>query len=419
MTGELPSFNENQACMKDLASFNQYVNRLSYLLSIGVSGNNVALYFPLRDLYTLKSEGEIAENFEQVGKILEERGVSFDIIDDDVIVNADCKKLSKGLVSIGNINYGTIVLPRMKYISEDAKKNLDLFIKNGGKVYSTDTECVISGFTYSQNLEEIEPIVGFKSDKGGVREYKRTIDCGEIVFIFNENEYRNFIRIENNSKYRYSYLLDVVNEKIYDKTQKEIAVVATESGEIFALLNTDKQIAEIDEEYLFTNTKSIDNEWKLKRVERTVIGDMKFEQQIFDEEYKSVTLGDWREAVGNDFSGSCVYKSSFNFNKEKTKRNRVIIDLGKVNYTSELFINGKSFGVKVMYPYKYEISSDTLSDYNIIEIRVTNTMANERLNTKSFDKWDADMLTSYQEKQRIFDRESVASGLFGPVILKY
>jgi hypothetical protein len=68
-----------------------------------------------------------------------------------------------------------------------------------------------------------------------------------------------------------------------------------------------------------------------------------------------------------------------------------------------------------MPPYRYELPEDLIKDENKLEIRVTNTPGNQYQFTKSFDKWGKWQLTPYHERQLLFDRDTLDSGLFGPV----
>ena len=72
-----------------------------------------------------------------------------------------------------------------------------------------------------------------------------------------------------------------------------------------------------------------------------------------------------------------------------------------------------------MPPYKFTLDTDTIKDYNELEVRVSNTAANEYYYTKTFDKWPSWMLTPYHEKCQIFHKDSLPSGLFGPVKILY
>ena len=95
-----------------------------------------------------------------------------------------------------------------------------------------------------------------------------------------------------------------------------------------------------------------------------------------------------------------------------------ILDLGEVRHTCEVFINGKSLGVRVMKPYRYEIPAELLLENNLLQIRVSNTPGNQHQYTRSFDKYQPWQLSVYRGAQDIFDRDSLDSGLYGPVVLR-
>lgn len=77
-------------------------------------------------------------------------------------------------------------------------------------------------------------------------------------------------------------------------------------------------------------------------------------------------------------------------------------------------VNGKSYGIKVMAPYEFEIPAKDLKENNILEIRVTNTAANEYNYTKSFDKWQPWQLP-YMKIQNVYHEDSLSGGLIGPI----
>ena len=68
-----------------------------------------------------------------------------------------------------------------------------------------------------------------------------------------------------------------------------------------------------------------------------------------------------------------------------------------------------------MKPYRYEIPANILREKNELEIKVTNTAANQQRYSKAFETWAPWQLTVYTEKQDLFDEDSLESGLFGPV----
>ena len=95
------------------------------------------------------------------------------------------------------------------------------------------------------------------------------------------------------------------------------------------------------------------------------------------------------------------------------------MDLGEVKYTCEVTLNGHPLGVKVMPPYRYDLPAGLMKEQNQLSIRVSNTAGNEYLHTRTFDKWAPWQLSTYHQKQLEFCKDTLDSGLYGPVRLLY
>ena len=57
---------------------------------------------------------------------------------------------------------------------------------------------------------------------------------------------------------------------------------------------------------------------------------------------------------------------------------------------------------------------------NVLEVKVTNTLANAISPDRVRKFWDScfDQVSPYEELQRNFERDSIESGLYGPVKLR-
>jgi hypothetical protein len=86
---------------------------------------------------------------------------------------------------------------------------------------------------------------------------------------------------------------------------------------------------------------------------------------------KNVALFDWR--LNEQFkycSNEGIYKSSFQMDAVSPQTN-YFIDLGKVYFTAELYVNGKMAGKRIYAPYTYNISKLLVKGKNTIEVRIT------------------------------------------------
>lgn len=114
----------------------------------------------------------------------------------------------------------------------------------------------------------------------------------------------------------------------------------------------------------------------------------------------TIQPGLWSEFGLPSYSGIGVYKQDLSLSAEEAK-NKVELDLGEVLVAAEVFVNGKTAGVKVAAPYKFDLSGMVQSGKNEIEIRVANTLA-----------------PHYTVPRQAKDLGPVESGLVGPVNLK-
>lgn len=107
-------------------------------------------------------------------------------------------------------------------------------------------------------------------------------------------------------------------------------------------------------------------------------------------------LGDWsKTGILNNYSGGVRYKTRITLTQEEAKKN-LSLDLGRVAGTAEIFVNGKSCGIRLCSPWKKELRELRAGD-NDIEVLVYNSLSNH-----------------YQTVPSRY-RGSCESGLLGPV----
>lgn len=408
MTGELPYFTAQHACYADLGTFNSYLERVCYLSSLGESRNDVALYMPVNDMWA--GNTDIGFAYEKVGEVLEDSRIPFDIVDDDVFAECDTVSLNSGKISIGKASYSLIVVPPCEYMPENTAECLSEFIKNGGRVLVINgaSYANIPGAEYVDDLSRVlvSPLkIGGETDK--VRLGVRVAENGTLYMLFNEAENDRTFTVSADNY----YVLSAESGRILRPRSNTVTL---KSGETAFLWQGEADSFEYTTE--FTGEIELNGEYKIRPTKRFIIGDMNYISEEYNSEFTDTTLGDWKNIVGNEFSGSCIYEKVFpNVNSS----GKIAVDLGDVRCTAEVFLNGKSLGIRVMPPYRYELSGDILKDENTLTVRVSNTAANEYNYTKSFDKWKTWQMSPYYEAEKEFHKESLFGGLYGPVKILY
>jgi hypothetical protein len=108
-------------------------------------------------------------------------------------------------------------------------------------------------------------------------------------------------------------------------------------------------------------------------------------------------LGDWSEiGILNNYSGGVRYRHIFTY-EEQEEDEELLLDLGNVVATCEVYVNGRQVGIRVAAPWKLNVTGCLESGENTVEIVVYNTLANHYQTIPSFYRGDP------------------VSGLMGPV----
>ena len=416
MVGEPPFLKEKFACYADLKTFNEYIERLMYITGIGRNIAETALYLPIRDFYVNAQDSEYCKEYEKAGFQMEDAQIPFDIFDDDVILCSDKALLPKGIIAMGNARYTTVVVTSCRYMRDDVKDLLGEFIAGGGSVIA------IKGFdTFAlQGAEVVENVtdalsspLSFLGTTKGIRLMHRKAENADIYCISNENYHAAQVSLEADKN---ACLVNITSGSVAKVPAADGMIRFTlESGEMYALVYSDSILAE-EEGSVYSQEIILDGEYTVRRTKQFIIDELESYNKPIEEAPRPAVLGDWRDFAGKNYSGSCIYKTKF---KAQPDMADALLDLGDVRYTAEVFLNGKSLGVRVMPPYTYVIKAANIAEDNELEIRVTNTAANEYFYTKSFDKWPAWMLTPYYEKTQLFHGDSLYGGLYGPVRVCY
>ena len=144
-----------------------------------------------------------------------------------------------------------------------------------------------------------------------------------------------------------------------------------------------------DGEYFLKENNQLVKEWKS---ENQVKIDGSWEVEFLKEHdypgnHVFETLTDWKDHSDENikyYSGTAVYRKSFNWNEDITSENRFILDLGDVKIVAEVNLNGKDLGVSWMPPFELDITDVLKKGENLLEIRVTNQWSNKLIGDERF-----------------------------------
>jgi hypothetical protein len=86
----------------------------------------------------------------------------------------------------------------------------------------------------------------------------------------------------------------------------------------------------------------------------------------------------------------------------------------------DVTLNDKVIDTLCFAPYRCFVGRDALAEgENVLLVRVANTAANQYVAATFIDELPANVVGSYHAIAKQFEGESLPSGLFSPVILRY
>jgi len=123
----------------------QYLQRLSYVMSMGRPAASVALYIPSSSMWLNDSASDTA--FVSSERMLSERQIDFDIINQDALAT-DLTAGPGYLESMSGNRYRTVIVPSALILTQTELDRLKALAKGGGKVFFLGrTPSLISGKT--------------------------------------------------------------------------------------------------------------------------------------------------------------------------------------------------------------------------------------------------------------------------------
>lgn len=393
---ELPIFTENQIYYRYLNKFNRYTERLSYLATLGERVCETALYYPISDFQGGINSERISKEFDFIGRTLEDMLIDFDIIDDDII--QDINNIKNGALYIGDAIYNRIIIPENAYIPAKTQKALNHFVEVGGKVL--------------HNISNLKPIIDV--DETGLRVSHRKIVNGDLLFLFREKGENDTFHIQLPATN--GYLLNLENGELnYLQMTDSTLEVSLQTGETAVLLLTD-EVLEAKKDIKFNQKIKIRSNFMFHKELELVCDENGFNTIKHSDTSTPVKLGDWSYLVGDAYSGSCVYETTFPLSEDVVGKTGEI-NLNKVDFIAEVFLNKIPLGTALMPPYKFKIPANILQKENTLKIIVTNTPANWYVKTDYFDKWKEEELSPYFKGEIEYAKDFVSGGLYGPVTL--
>jgi len=411
---------------KHMDIYHNYVARTSYLLSQGKPDIDIAVYYPVRDIWAGGPDVEnIAHEHDALIKALLENQCDFDLIDDDILERRSTQ-ITDGNLQVGQMRYHTVCVSKTRWMTEMSKAKLSEFAQKGGILLWMDDASNRPTNSISPDLRRLKthvnPLVQLTTEQTALRVCKRRLENGNLYFITNEDIRKSLKCVVNFNESLPLFLLDPEtgacchpSEAVHANGVWSLPIDLSFAGSCVILFSKEHLPLAPHVPKTSKTLFSIEQGWLGRRLKSYRIGKSDFEiEDDFNENPVPVTLGDWRKIFGDGFSGDVDYNTTIECDSATVEK-AAFLDLGKVNYACELFLNGESLGRRAWQPFVFSVKGELREGRNEIRVVVTNTMANQFVTTKELDKWPANVIGPYHKKALCFEPDSLPSGLFGPV----
>jgi len=453
------SLGEGNIFWKYQKEVNDYINRTQYALRAGKPHADVLIYFPFLDVdgmpdnpeeimtkgYLEDVEGPLPASKDKANpdkekwaaKVyplinqLESNGITWDWVNDESIQQAQLNS-DKQINIRGNI-YQALIVANDSIIQLQTAQQINSLAAKGMSLMATGTlphkqpsylnwkenDKKTSAFIvaalkarnsrYIQNENELgnwikglHHSVTFNGQYHFTRQVQRDMSDGSrIQFIWNKSNDWQMLSLTLDGKYTNSYWMNAVDGTITKNNGSTITYQMPPYGSVILFASTKN---------IMTDTVSFDVPALADRT-KAIISLDQWNIKADSVEIKNSPLFDWRANERLKYSSAeGIYTSSFEWNNTNAS-SHYYLDLGKVCFTAEVYINGKYAGKRIYSPYMLDITPFLQQGINNIEVRVTTGQLNGFIGKAN--KGDS----RYKQFKGKED-QLMSAGLIGPVVIR-
>lgn len=137
-----PCFSRHMTWWKEYRTFNEYYDRLGYLVANSRECVNAVVIHPQASVYLdyiRLDEGHVAEldkKFVALYNDLTDHAISYHLADESILARHG--KVADGGFQVGQCRYNSVILPYCRSLSASTKALLQQFVADGGHVYAYD-----------------------------------------------------------------------------------------------------------------------------------------------------------------------------------------------------------------------------------------------------------------------------------------
>ncbi len=417
---------------EDFRELNEYIARCQSFLQNGSPDNDVLLYFPIYDLWCKdhgtrnmlhylqvhNSKAWFHENLQPTYKVAEtmwQKGYAFDYISDDILTSETTAGQNE--IQVQESSYKTLVIAGCNLIPINTLESVLRLASNGATVVIVgELPSDVPGLNdlkdrRKQLQELLDQIECEPTEKYGI--HKAELGRGVILKgkgienLLNETSVQrerlvdlnlHFIRRKHSAGKDY-FLVNSGDEKfdgwvpilhsgetvlLFDPRTDTKGKATIRDGlhgerdvwiqlypkESCVIRSLDTRVEHVSWKYILPSRPvyPVETSWHIEFIE----GGPELPQPI-----DTQTLASWTEIGGEkarNFSGTAKYTTRFK--KPDQKAEEWILDLSEIGNSARVYLNGKFAGTVWCRPFRIAVGDAMRDGENILEIEVTNLMAN-------------------------------------------
>ncbi|MDT3403977.1 glycosyl hydrolase [Mucilaginibacter terrae] len=407
------------------AGLNGYITRVQSVLQAGKADNEVLMYWPVYDAWSHPKGLEMTlaihdiddwlmpTKFYKNALELQKNGYSIDFASDLALSKSAGSKA--GVKTSASALYKTLVVPECTLMPNETLQSILKLAQQGATVIFqklpegvpglADLEArrvkqkqILAALKFTDAGSGVkQAIVGFgkvllsgdlddalnyasipaeKLVESGLKFIRRDVNGSKYYYLVNHTAKAIDTRIPLNGKFASVTIMDPQNGAYglaasSSAQNKTMARVQLQAGEAMILLAGLQAKAALPKwKYLEKATGEIElkNPWNLQFIQGG---------PVIPTAKKLDKLKSWTDLGDNDavnFSGTGVYTSTFTVPAKKS--GEYVLDLGQVDESARVWINGKEVGILWSIPFKTRVGSFLKTGENTIKVEVDNLMAN-------------------------------------------
>lgn len=359
------ALNDQEPQIFGMSKIFNYANKAAMILKGTHVANAAILYHARNEWSNLDGEYEFIEDS---AKVLYDNHIDFDILSEDLL---DKVSVENGKICIVKEKFDCLVVPYAKYMSKDMQNKLYALKEKGADVIFTNA--LPDGCEFDFKSVNTADIAKYFKDNGYVdvvmeeNHYVRHIHFknGENdVFMFvNESTINGYDITANVGINGGCNIYDILGDGYYRyDCDGQLKLTLEPYQSVIVVFEEDKGFVK----YVtgFTSEKELDLEYKVNLYSYDKMSEIK--ESFNCKELKPIS------SDRPNFSGKIEYLTEFKYDGGKS----AYLEFENVGENAELFVNGKSCGMKVCPPYRFDVTDCVKVGANQVKLEVYTTLAN-------------------------------------------